>query len=206
MRKRVSIVVLGILVAFTGCIPSLHPIYTGKDIVFEPSLIGQWAEDNSKEVLTFSRAGTNQYKFVYMDDKGKLGTFSAHLANIKGNLFLDFFPDDLYLKENEFYRFNLLPVHTFAYVKQIEPTLQMSFPNPEWIKKFLNKNPGAIRHEQIESEIILTASTEELQAFWVKHLDTEGAFEEPSVMKRVLTDAPDEQPNQRMQPTANRSG
>lgn len=184
MRKLVSITLLGMLVLSAGCIRSLHPIYTDKDLVFEPSLIGQWAEDNDREMWAFSKKGSTEYNLVYTDDKGRQGAFSVHLLKIKGNLFLDFLPEEPDLKENAFYQAHLLPVHTFAHVKQIEPTLQMRFPDPEWLKKLVKEKPGAIRHERIEKEIILTAGTKELQAFWLRHLETEGAFGDASNMKR----------------------
>ena len=184
MRKLSYILVFGFLMLSAGCIRSLHPMYTEKDIVFESSLIGQWAEDESAEVWDFSKEGTDKYRLVYTDDTGKLGTFDAHLLKIEGFLFIDVFPTKPDLKENDFYQSHLLSVHTFVYVKQIEPTLQLSFPNPDWLKDLLKEDPGAIEHEMINSEIVLSAPTEKLQAFWLKHLDKEGAFDDFSNMKR----------------------
>jgi hypothetical protein len=184
MRKMISGTLLSILILFSGCIRSLHPIYTEKDLVLEPALIGQWSENDSKETWTFSRNDANAYTLVYTDDKGRQGRFEAHLAKLNGNLFLDLFPEEPELKENDFYKYHLLPVHTFLYVKQITPTLQMSLPEPVWLKKFLADNPKALRYEKIDDEIILTAETRDLQAFWLKHLKTEGAFGELSNMKR----------------------
>ena len=195
MLKLRSMTLLGLLILSAGCIRSLHPIYTEKDTVFEPGLIGQWAEDDSGEIWAFSKEDTNEYKLVYTDEKGRQGVFSAHLLKIKENLFLDFFPEEPGLKMNGFYQFHLLPVHTFVHVKQIEPILQMSFPDPGWLKKHISADPGAIAHEKIEKEIILTAATKELQSFWLKHIDAEGAFGDPSNMKRMEKTAPEEQPN-----------
>jgi len=195
MRKLTSMTLFGVLLLSAGCIRSLHPIYTEKDIIFESSLVGRWAEDDQKETWTFSKEGTNAYTLVYADDKGKQGAFSAHLLRIKGELFLDFFPEEPDLKENDFYQFHLLPVHTFVHVKQIEPTLQMAFPDSDWLKKHLAEHPGAIRHEKIEDEIILTAATKDLQAFWLKHLDAEGVFGHPSDMKRQKEVIREKQPN-----------
>ncbi len=196
MRKMISWTLLGILILCSGCIRSLHPIYTEEDLVLEPALIGQWSENDSKEVWTFSRKGTNSYTLVYTDDKGRQGRFRAHLAKLNGKLFLDLFPEEPELKENDLYKFHLLPVHTFLYVKQITPTLQMSFPDPDWLKKFIADNPKAIRHDKIDGEIILTASTKDLQAFWLKYLKTEGVFGDASNMKRETSTIADQQPNQ----------
>lgn len=151
MRQLKSIMVYGILLVSPGCIPlSLNPIYTEKDIVFEPGLIGQWAQDGSKETWAFSKRDTNEYDFVYTDEAGKRGRFSAHLVKIDGNLFLDFFPEERDVKENDFYEVHFIPAHSFAHVKQIEPTLQMRFPDPDWLEKLVTENPGAIQHGTID--------------------------------------------------------
>lgn len=186
----------GVLILSTGCIPSLHPLYTEEDLVFEPGLIGQWTEDDSKEIWVFSKVNSDEYKLVHTDKDGIHGTFSAHLLKIKGNMFLDLFPEinGSSKKENSFYKFHFYPVHTFLYVKQIEPTLQMCFPNPEWIEKLIEENPKAIRHEVVEDDvIILTAGTKELQAFWLKHFETKEAFcDDPTNMKRKQLTVPKE--------------
>ncbi len=181
----------GVVLLSTGCVRSLHPLYTDKDLVFDAALVGQWGQEGEKETWVFSRADENRYRLDYTDEDGKLGRFKAHLLQIDGERFLDFFPEKPSLQENDFYRLHLMPVHTFAHVRQIEPTLQMRFPNPKWMKKYLNANPGAIRHEIVDvKEVVLTAAPKELQGFWRKHLDTRGAFGEPSDMRRQKTPSP----------------
>ncbi|MCY3665798.1 MAG: hypothetical protein OXH81_09075 [Gemmatimonadetes bacterium] len=56
------------------------------------------------------------------------------------------------------------------------------------MQELLEKNPDAIRHEELgKDDIILSASTEALQTFWLAHLDTEGAFAELSDLQRKQT-------------------
>ena len=88
------------------------------------------------------------------------------------------------LKRSDFYKFHYLPVHTFARVEQIEPTLRMGFLNPEWLKELLVKDSNAIPHEKIDETFVLTAATEKLQAFVLKHVKTDKAFGELSNLKR----------------------
>ena len=196
MRKIPAIILFAILTLCSGCIIlSLHPIYAEQDIVFEPGLIGQWSEDGSKEVWAFSKVGTDSYALLHTDDKGRQGRFSAHLAKIGGKLFLDLFPDDPGPEENEWYTYHLLPLHSFLQVVQIEPILQMRCPDLDWLERYIATNPDAIRHEKIDDEIILTASTKELQSFWLKHLDTEGAFGDPSDMRRTASTITGKPPN-----------
>ena len=195
MKNLGRLIVVAILLTLSaGCIRSLHPLYTDQDVIFNSDLVGCWSQDDSKDTWEFSKQNENEYQLVYTDKEGKSGTFVVHLLRIDGKMFLDLFPGDSELKHNAFYQRHILPVHTIAYVKQIRPTLQMIFPDPNWLKKLIAGNPEAIRHEKIHDEIILTASTKALQKFWLKHLDTKGAFGEPSNMKRKKTAVPEEQP------------
>ena len=194
MKKHVIIAVI-LLTLLGGCIiRSLHPLYTDQDVIFSSDLLGCWSEDDSPEKWEFSKQSENEYKLVYTqhgggpfsDEEDISGTFVAHLLRIDGKMFLDLFPSDSELEQHVFFM-PILPVHTFAYVKQIKPTLQISFPDYDWLEKLIANNPKAIRRENVDDGIILTASTKELQAFWLKHLDTKGAFEEPNNMKRRET-------------------
>jgi hypothetical protein len=54
---------------------------------------------------------------------------------------------------------------------------------------YTEKNPDAIAHEVVDDRPILTASTEELQKFWVNHLETKDAFGGPCSMTKKEEDA-----------------
>jgi len=42
MKIRNVITHAGVSLLFSGCIPSVHPFYTNKDIVFDSRLLGEW--------------------------------------------------------------------------------------------------------------------------------------------------------------------
>lgn len=189
MKRIALLLTLALTLMIAGCVPSLHPLYTEKDLFFENALVGVWAEsDDSRETWAFERSGEKGYKLVYTGD-GKTGEFEAHLLKLGDTMFLDLYPDDAGLKElnrNDFYKSHFLPTHTFAKVTQIEPALQMAFLNPDWLKELLEKNAKAIRHEKVGDRIVLTASTDELQKFVLNHGNTKNAFgDEPSNLKRI---------------------
>ena len=141
---------IGLLLVLGGCVPSLHPLYTDKDLTFDSALLGEWVQDDGKGTWAFTKAGEKEYQLVCTDNEGKQGRFQVHLLKIGERLFLDLFPMAPDLKENDFYRLHLLPAHTFMLVKQIQPTLQMAFLDPDWTKEYLKEHPEAIRHETIE--------------------------------------------------------
>jgi hypothetical protein len=164
-------VLIGIVLVLGGCVPSLYPLYNDKDLTFDPALLGQWTQADGKGTWAFTKAGGKEYRLVYTDNEGKQGRFHAHLLKLEGRLFLDLFPNrmDQDQKENYFYRLHMVPAHTFMRVDQIEPTLKMAYLHPQWIKKYLEEHPGAIRYETVENRIVLTAQTKQLQAFVLQH-------------------------------------
>ena len=70
-----------------GCIPSLHPLYTEKDLIFEEKLLGIWGK--SDEYWKFQEAtDSNSYDLTTMIDQDE-GKFVAHLVKLDNMLFLD---------------------------------------------------------------------------------------------------------------------
>jgi len=183
MRRSLLGAVAVVAASLAGCVPSLHPLYTEQDLVFEPALAGEWSGKDTG-TWAFTRDGEKAYRLVYADTDGKSGEFAAHLLKVQGSLYLDLFPKDPEIKGNDFYKAHFLPVHTFARVRQIEPTFQMAFLSADWIKKHVKEFPDAIRHETLSDTVILTAQPKDLQAFVARNEKTEGAFGEFSDMTR----------------------
>ena len=184
MKNTLKLLTLGFLLMFAGCVPSLNPLYTEQDLVFDSALLGVWTDKDSTETWELTKADEKQYKLVYTDEDGKTGEFTAHLLKADGKTFLDLAPVEPLLPQNDFYKEHFLPTHTFAQITQTAPTVQISFLEPKWLKTFLAKNPSAIRHEKAGDETLLTASTKDLQRFLLAHLNTEGAFAKPISVKR----------------------
>jgi hypothetical protein len=181
MKVLSTLALISFLIVLAGCVPSLHPLYTDRDLVFDPALLGVWSETDSNETWTFTRGAEREYRLVNTDKDGKKTNFSARLLKIDGEMFLDLFavkPADL--QDNDY----LLPLHTFIRVIEIDPSPRFSYLDPDWLKQFLEKNPATIRHEMVDNEILLTASSPELQKFLLAQLKTEGAFRESTELKR----------------------
>jgi DNA-directed RNA polymerase subunit H (RpoH/RPB5) len=184
-------------VALVGCVPSLHPLFTDSEIVFEEKLLGVWKQGD-KETWEFKRAGpnSNNYEMIYTND-GEKGPFVAMLGKINDMMFLDLYPDEVEIQANDFYKVHLLPAHTFLKIEQIQPTLKMRAIDPEKFNKMLTNDPNLIRHEVIDDDrVVITASTQELQQFMKEHANDEGLclFGKPTELKRlesVEPNAPD---------------
>ncbi len=187
-KKLLFYVLAGIL---TGCVPSLHSLYTNKDLVFEEKLLGTWSKDsNDKETFEFTRASNDpnsrEYKAVYTDKDGKKGEFRAKLGKLNGTMFLDIFPGEPKCEQNVFYMTHLLPAHTFIKIEQIEPVLKMATMKPDKMKEILKDDPNLIKYESIEDRVVLTAPTKELQEFVKKHSNDKDLFDSVGDLKRLV--------------------
>lgn len=186
MKRLTALSAIVMALQIAGCVPSLHPLYTAEDVVFDTALLGEWSKPGSEETFAFTKHGKKAYRVVYTDPDGQQGTFAVRLVELDGHRFLDFFPereiDDK--QDNVFYEAHLVPTHSFMRVEQITPTLQMAPLDPKWMDEFLKMHPNAIRHERTDDQVVLTAPTGELQAFVLEHLDTEDAWGKLSELSR----------------------
>jgi hypothetical protein len=94
MKLPKFLVALTLAVGLAGCAPvdSLNPLYTDQDVVFDPTLLGQWG--SQKDGLNIAKLGENGYRLVLSgqdDESGQIVTmvFDAHLVNLQGNRFFD---------------------------------------------------------------------------------------------------------------------
>lgn len=176
----------------TGCVPSWNPLYTEKDIVFDAALVGTWmaadAKEGSKETWVFAKAEDKLYQLQQTDEEGRKATFDMRLVKLKDHRFLDLYlakieEDDV--KMNAWAAFSLAPAHLILKVHQIEPTLKIAAMNPERMKEVLKKRPDAIAHRvMFDGNIVLNASTAELQKFVLEHVNEEEFFGGPLELKR----------------------
>lgn len=177
-----------------SCVPAVNPFYTDKDIVTDPRLPGVWTDDSRENpsVWKFENTETNAYKLTVTEDKGKTGEFSAHLFQLGAEHFLDLIPAscDYATNQASLVSAAMIPGHLLVRVSQLEPTLHLALCDPDWLKKFLDKNPNAIAHRNEEDLIILTAETRELQKFVLKHLGKGELFSDGGDMFRRTNGVP----------------
>lgn len=192
MRNLIHVGIAGLLILASGCVPSLFPLYTEQDVVFDEALVGAWRTDGSKETWSFSKHGEKAYTLVYVDRDGKRGEFLVHLVAVGESRFLDLFPSGPGLDAADFYKCHILPVHTFIRVWAVSPNLRMALMVPDTTKKILAAEPAQLRHEKVDDGVLLTAQPKELQAFLLKHDKTADFWGDDSPMTRMSTEPPNE--------------
>jgi hypothetical protein len=191
MKNKRILAALALTIAaglLSGCIvTSVYPYYTEKDVVFDPALAGGWVKvGEANEHWSFAPEGTNGYQLTYVSGN-QTNLMKVHLFKLGGERFLDLFsaesPGDVMPPP--------IPSHLLFRVTQMTPNLGWAPINHEWLKEAVQKNPATIRHHLIRSgekpedvQVVLTADTEELQRFVVRHLATKEAWEGGFELKR----------------------
>lgn len=179
MRYNSILFLICILFLFYGCIPSIHPLYTEKDVVFEPSLLGTWIEkEDSKDKWVFEKSDSNSYKLI-LSSESKASEFLVHLVKIGEYLFFDFYPiknDTIFLNKINFFEQHYIPVHTFSKVELKNNILEMKMLEPQWLEKAIEQEDVVIAHEKTKDVFVITASTQELQKFFLAYANDENAF------------------------------
>jgi hypothetical protein len=201
----------GLALLLVGCVPivSLHPLFTKDSLVFEEKLLGAWVEgtDTPQVRWEFARLEASAaerlpallreeiakcYRLTIEDREGRRGSFAACLVKLQDKLFLDVLPDRFPSGEQDaeqmklaYNAFFFAPVHTFVRVGAIGDSLKLRLTDDAGFKKLLDAEPKAVKYDTIDDRSVLTASTQELQAFLAKYADDERLFPNEITLKRA---------------------
>jgi hypothetical protein len=189
MKTSKLIALAGLALCLPACVPSLNPFYTDKDLVFDPRLVGTWAEKGTEQepqTWKFEKAGDRAYTLTITEKPGKEGKFTAHLFKLKQENFLDLLPKECNYATNQadLIAASMFPGHLLARVSQVEPELRLAFFNFGWLQQQLTNNPSLLAHHREDDRFVLTASTRDLQRFVLKHLAEGELFDKPGEMVR----------------------
>ncbi len=183
MRTIGILVVAGLAMLLSGCVWSVHPLYTEKEVAFEPALVGVWATADGEKTAIIQPGEGKTYEITYLSNdlsEGASGKYSARLVRLGDYLFLDVRPDkkavDTLMEAKPVWY--LLPTHTFYRVQLNGDAVTVSLVDDELVTK---SEPSTLAHEEIGAEdgengYLLTASSAELQAGLAKRAGDEKIY------------------------------
>lgn len=177
MRTKQLLAVAGLVLLMTGCtVRSLQPLYTEKDPIFEPQLLGMWVEegDKSDDLLIFQKYEENAYTVRV----GDLPELKGRLMKLEGQMFLDLTP----AKADG--AFNI-PGHLFVRIRLNGDTMQTALLDSDWAEHAADAGTLGLSHLRIGSEVVLTASSKELQAFVARHAGDGSVFKNHEEYRRA---------------------
>lgn len=199
-KKALFYLLAGIL---AGCVPvmSLHQLYDDQHIVFEPKLLGTFTEPNNV-TWEFARSDEpNAYQLTYSafsekDQKVLKGLLTVHLVKLDDRLFMDIYSkeqpwvDEAGLSQTKWFvnSLFLVPAHTFAKVEIAEPQVKLWLTDDVKMKKLLEENPNAVKHEVVDDNPVLTSSTQQLQSFVLKYANDNRLFSDDHILTRKTSE------------------
>ena len=200
MKKIALITSFAFLLIFlSSCLTTLHPIFTVNDLTYDPKLIGTWnieREGNKERVIISNLATENSvelpgnisdikekgYLISYQhEDSRNPERYIAFLARIGKYLYFDYYP--AYKKEDqkidEFSEAHFVKMHTSYRVEILnDGSFELSQLDGSYVKSLIDQKKIRISHEaSADDDIVITASTSELQQYLIKYSDEPEAYE-----------------------------
>ena len=173
--KRTVCLLFGVAaVLLAGCVCSVYPFYTEKDLVSDPALAGTWKEKDSTWIFKQEQVGKYELKIVRGEGK-KDTTAEARLFQLNGRRFLDLYDPEFQDMDEVFPPH--MPAHTVARVEEIGPRLLIRFMDLDKVAEYLADHPKAVRRHFVRPDSpsakkpgvpVLTGDTGELQRFLIE--------------------------------------
>lgn len=190
--------IASLLIFLSSCLTTLHPIFTEKDLVYDPKLIGTWKTENQDKkgqvVITnlsnessvelpgnISSIKRKGYFIRYENGPGETSKrYIAFLARIGKHLYFDYYPaikkeDE---KIDEFFGAHLVKMHTSYRVEFLnDGSFELSQLDESYVTRLIDEKKIRISYEtDADDNTIITASTQELQQYLLKYGDEPSAY------------------------------
>ena len=210
MKSKIKYLLVILVLGTASCIPSLFPLYTQKDIIFDDRIIGFWDGGFEElgiwkiEKLEFHPKRTIldrpwsepdeesdpeniSYRLTVMqgteDKDTSEAEFILHLLELGDYLYMNIFPQDFELHHG-FLSWHMIEAHTFMRVYIDDQKITMRFFDPAYLEDLIDQNKIRIDHVRLDG-ILLTAPTRDLQKFVLKYSDEEGALQSADILNRI---------------------
>jgi hypothetical protein len=179
MKKFIPLSILMIQVILVSCVRSLYPISENENnLVFKKELLGHWIDKDSAHYGVDTIQGHNGkiYRVAIVDPKKSLESvefsdtsfFIVSIANVKGRLFLDCYPEmERFANKNlgESAAQSVLPTHFIMRLSSVQPnSIELASIDKDKFLLLLNQKKFSIRNELIDKDnLLLTEKPLQLQ-------------------------------------------
>ena len=181
MKKLATCLLVINAIVNIGCVPSLHAFYKPSDVFFEKCLVGKWSDRDYRFSWQFERRGHIAYRLTQIDEDGDATVYEATLFRFDGRTFLDIVP----IGNKEKYGSNLLRAHSVMAITIENSRLRISSIDGNWLREHLARNPSIVKHTTIDGEVVITDTTENLQALIRRCMSSPGAFGPAEEINRI---------------------
>ena len=185
MKRSIWFILIIGLMLSSCVVLSFHPLYSPDTITFRPEMVGTWKiDDDETWHFTAKDVELPGYHLQHETDDGT-AKYEVHLVRLNDYYFLDMTPD---LSDTKQLLSHPYPLHSFYKLEfQDDGRMTIYMFDSDYLKQLFEQRKIRIKHEYSEENesYVLTAPTNELQAFILKYADDPKAFIEPGTMERV---------------------
>jgi hypothetical protein len=195
-RIIVSLILFAAVLFLAGCLTTLHPIFTGKDLVTDTRLIGTWenAKDKQKVVYRLPDAGelnnlsqtlqSEAAKIYMLDEKDEQGnlrsTNYAFMVKLGKYYYMDYYPASEKERQScdRFFAVHYVPMHSIYRIQfKNDNSFNVQRLDGGYLEKLIKNKQIRIKHEVMEDGgIFITAPTQELQQYLIKYSEVPEAY------------------------------
>lgn len=184
-RNMLKLVPLPALVlALAGCVLALDAIVPESDAMFDPRLVGTWEDVSSSDLAVIARASDHTYAIEYTSD-GKVSSLQARLGSLGGRLVLDVWPTPEDGEVPEQYAGLMVAGHTLIVLDIGSDEVGAATLEPDSLLIRLRTKQPLLPHRQLDDQLVLHGTTEQLRAALGAHLASPSILTKPSVWRRV---------------------
>lgn len=166
---------------------SLSPFYSKTDSQADTRLAGTWGDKDGDVSFTFEAGTEKEYTLMVKERDGEQetsGEFEAHLLQLGGTWFIDFFPKNN-SGEDEFHRVHFFRGHSIARVELGQDLMQMAFLSASWLRERIEEKSIDTPYIKADGSLLLTGTTEEVQELADLYANDEKAFADPLCLERT---------------------
>lgn len=184
MNRFWTIFLLAVAALMCGCsTPSLHPVYSKDKEVFEPGIIGTWAQTDAKTTYSVTRVGDGYHMLVKNNDPKdpQQWEISLKLVRLGEHMFADFAAvEEERDRHEEHWGALFIATHMFAKVRIEGDSLKVWTLDRDWLKGAAKDGSVKLGLATLsDNEVLITSPTPELQAFLQANAVNNKAFPDP---------------------------
>jgi hypothetical protein len=179
------------VIAANGCLqPSLNPLFSPEESVFEPGLVGVWVCED--ETWTFAKQSNEDLDFretysITVRTDRSTGELAGWLGRLDNQLFVTFVLTSDHGVQNKFLARHLVGAYTFGRLN-IEPgRLRVAMLSSGWVDRAEQAGLLSIglRRSTPMSDVLLTAPPHDLQRFARAYADDDEVFDDQLELVRA---------------------
>lgn len=165
------------IVSLSGCLSTLYPLFTEKDLVFESGLLGSWNAPSDSSIMIFEKSTLQDFKdrpsLQPLANKSYIVTLKEHIADLEGTkghlddqfietrfiacltrlgngLYLDLYPHETSRQKqyNNFYKQHYIGLHSLYRIQlKNDHSFDMGQLKEEYLKNLIDKKQVRIPYE-----------------------------------------------------------